>query len=86
MDGIEHEAQLKPLGKSSIWPSTDLKDDYDNNRSPNLPELVTPVLRLPTLDEIKNLWQQGSGDEDNRPIYVTNFITDHVVQIGRAHV
>lgn len=80
MDGIEHEAQLKPLGKSSIWPSTDLKDDYDNNRSPNLPELVTPVLRLPTLDEIKNLWQQGSGDEDNRPIYVTNFITDHVVQ------
>lgn len=66
--------------KASLWPSTDLKDDYDNNKSPNLPELVTPALRLPTLDEIKNLWKQGSDDEDNRPIYVTNFITDHVVQ------
>lgn len=77
---IIRDADTKPLGKSSMWPSTDLKDDYDNNRSPNLPELVTPALRLPTLDEIKNLWQQGSDDEDNRPIYVTNFITDHVVQ------
>lgn len=68
------------LPKTSLWPSTDLKDDYDNNRSPNLSELVTPALRLPTLGEIKNLWQQGSDDEDNRPIYVTNFITNHVVQ------
>lgn len=68
------------FSKTSFWPSTDLKDDYDNNKSPNLPELVTPALRLPTLDEIKNLWQQGSDDEDNRPIYVTNFITNHVVQ------
>lgn len=66
--------------KTALWPSTELKDDYDNNKSPNLPELVAPALRLPTLDEIKNLWQQGSDDEDNRPIYVTNFITDHVVQ------
>lgn len=72
--------KIRKFPKTALWPSTDLKDDYDNNRSPNLPELVTPTLRLPTLDEIKNLWQQGSDNEDNRPIYVTNFITDHVVQ------
>ena len=71
-----------PIGKSksSMWPSTDLKDDYDNNRSPNLSDLVTPTLRLPTLDEIKDLWKQGSDDEENRPTYVTNFITNHTVQ------
>lgn len=80
IDGIEHEAQLKPLGKSSIWPSTDLKGDYDNNRSPNFPELATPTLRLPSLDEIKDLWKQGTDDEDNRPTYVTNFIINHTVQ------
>lgn len=68
------------LPKTSLWPSTDLKDDYDNNRSPNLSELVTPALRLPTLDEIKDLWKQGSDDEENRPTYVTNFITNHTVQ------
>lgn len=68
------------LPKTSIWPSVDLKDDYDNNRSPNFPELVTPTLRLPSLDEIKNLWEQGSDDENNRPTYVTNFITNHTVQ------
>lgn len=66
--------------KTSLWPSTELKDDYDNNKSPNLPELVAPALRLPTLDEIKDLWKQGADDEDNRPTYVTNFITNHTVQ------
>lgn len=83
MDGIEHEAQLKPLGKSSIWPSTDLKDDYDNNRtlpSPSYPNLAVPSIKLPSLDEIKDLWKQGSDDEENRPTYVTNFITNHTVQ------
>lgn len=66
--------------KTALWPSTELKDDYDNNKSPNLPELVAPALRLPTLDEIKDLWKQGADDEDNRPTYVTNFITNHTVQ------
>lgn len=77
---VIREAETKPLGKSSMWPSTDLKDDYDNNRSPNFPELATPTLRLPSLDEIKDLWKQGADDDDNRPTYVTNFITNHTVQ------
>lgn len=83
IDGIEHEAQLKPLGKSSMWPSIDIKDDYDNNRtlpSPSYPNLAVPSIKLPTLDEIKDLWKQGSDDEENRPTYVTNFITNHTVQ------
>ena len=77
---LNNELQPGDLTKSSLWPSTDLKDDYDNNRSPNFPELVTPTLRLPTLDEIKDLWKQGTDDEENRPTYVTNFITNHTVQ------
>lgn len=68
------------LPKTALWPSVDLKDDYDNNRFPNFPELATPTLRLPSLDDIKNLWKQGTEDEDNRPTYVTNFITNHTVQ------
>lgn len=77
---VLQEADKKPLGKTSLWPSVDLKDDYDNNRSPNFPELATPTLRLPSLDEIKDLWKQGKDDDDNRPTYVTNFITNHTVQ------
>lgn len=81
IDGsVEKEAGQKSLSKTSLWPSVDLKDDYDNNRSPNFPELATPTLRLPSLDEIKDLWKQGSDDEENRPTYVTNFITNHTVQ------
>lgn len=81
IDGsVEKEAEQKPLGKTSLWPSVDLKDDYDNNRSPNFPELATPTLRLPSLDEIKDLWKQGADDDNNRPTYVTNFITNHTVQ------
>lgn len=77
---VLQKAEQKPPGKTALWPSVDLKDDYDNNRSPNFPELATPTLRLPSLDEIKDLWKQGSDDEENRPTYVTNFITNHTVQ------
>ena len=80
---VIREAETKPLGKSSMWPSTDLKDDYDNNRtlpSPSYPNLAVPSIKLPSLDEIKDLWKQGSDDEENRPTYVTNFITNHTVQ------
>lgn len=76
----QREYASSKLPKTSLWPSVDLKDDYDNNRSPNFPELATPTLRLPSLDEIKDLWKQGKDDEDNRPTYVTNFITNHTVQ------
>lgn len=71
------------LPKTSLWPSVDTKDDYDNNRtlpSPSYPNLAVPSIKLPSLDEIKDLWKQGTDDEDNRPTYVTNFITNHTVQ------
>lgn len=80
---VIREAETKPLGKSSMWPSIDIKDDYDNNRSlpsPSYPNLAVPSIKLPTLDELKDLWKQGSDDEENRPTYVTNFITNHTVQ------
>ena len=83
LNGENHDAALKPLGKSSMWPSTDTKDDYNNNNSlpsPSYPNLAVPSITLPTLDEIKDLWKQGSDDEENRPTYVTNFITNHTVQ------
>ena len=71
------------LPKTSLWPSKDTKDDYNNNNSlpsPSYPNLAVPSITLPTLDEIKDLWKQGSNDEENRPTYVTNFITNHTVQ------
>ena len=83
IDGQTIPASVLPLDKSSVWPSTDLKDDYDNNKSlptPSYPNLAVPSITLPTLDEIKDLWKQGSDDEENRPTYVTNFITNHTVQ------
>ena len=76
-------AQELPPDKSSMWPSTDTKDDYNNNNplpSPSYPNLAVPSITLPSLDEIKDLWKHGSDDEENRPTYVTNFITNHTVQ------
>ena len=69
--------------KKMIWPSTDTKDDYNNNNplpTPSYPNIAVPSIKLPSLDEIKDLWKQGSDDEENRPTYVTNFITNHTVQ------
>ena len=80
---LNNELQPGDLTKSSLWPSTDTNDDYNNNNSlpsPSYPNLAVPSITLPTLDEIKDLWKQGSDDEENRPTYVTNFITNHTVQ------
>lgn len=79
----QHTENKTKLAKSSIWPSTDTKDDYNNNNplpTPSYPNIAVPSIRLPSLDEIKDLWKQGSDDEENRPTYVTNFITNHTVQ------
>ena len=78
----QYEKKKNKLPKTSLWPSVDTKDDYDNNRtlpSPSYPNLAVPSIKLPTLDEIKALWKQGTDDSDNRPTYVTNFITNHTV-------
>ena len=78
-----NKTHIPKLPKTSLWPSVDTKDDYDNNRtlpSPSYPNLAVPSIKLPTLDELKDLWKQGSDDEENRPTYVTNFITNHTVQ------
>ena len=75
------QAAKTRLPKSAIWPSADLKDAYDKNQSPSYPEVVNPpVIRVPTVQEIKDLNKQGTDDEENRPTYVTNFITNHTVQ------
>ena len=79
----QRENASTKLPKTSLWPSVDTKDDYDNNRtlpSPSYPNLAVPSIKLPTLDELKDLWKQGTDDSDNRPTYVTNFITNHTVQ------
>ena len=83
IDGKTMPASILPLDKTSLWPSVDTKDDYDNNRtfpSSSYPNLAVPSIKLPTLDELKDLWKQGTDDEENRPTYVTNFITNHTVQ------
>lgn len=83
IDGKTIPASTLPLDKTSFWPSVDTKDDYDNNRTlptPSYPNLAVPSIKLPTLDELKDLWKQGTDDEENRPTYVTNFITNHTVQ------
>lgn len=80
---LNNELQPADLSKSSLWPSTDTKDDYNNNNplpTPSYPNIAVPSIKLPSLDEIKDLWKQGSDDEENRPTYVTNFITNHTVQ------
>ena len=80
IDEQKKNAKTRPP-KSSIWPSIDLKDAYDKNQSPSYPEVANPpAIRVPTIQEIRDLNKQGTDDEENKPTYVTNFITNHTVQ------
>lgn len=69
-----------PKNKEKLWPSTNLKGDYDANRAPSLPDNPPPAIALPTLEELINMQKQAKEDEERRPVIVENFITNHYVQ------
>ncbi|MDO4276337.1 MAG: hypothetical protein Q4D16_21930 [Eubacteriales bacterium] len=78
-DGMAWRGSLPDINKEDLWVNPDLKEAYDNGTSPNLPDTVPPVIQLPTLDELKDLMNQGKGNEKDRPVIVENFITNHYV-------
>ena len=69
----------KSIKKPAIWPSTDLKNDYDNNKSPSLPDTSpAPAIKIPSLDEIKDLQKKGDdSDDEKRPSIIQEFVTNH---------
>lgn len=74
---VVKDAEVRPIGKTAIWPSTDLKNDYDNNKSPSLPD-TAPAIKIPSLDEIKDLQKKGNdSDDENRPSIIQEFVTNH---------
>ena len=79
MNGIEHEAKVKPMDKSGIWPSTDLKKDYDNNKSPSIPATApAPAIKIPSLDDLKDLQNRGNNaNDDERPSIILDWLKNH---------
>ena len=69
------------IQKEDLWVNPNLKDAYDSNSS--LPDNTynadekPPVIILPTLDALKDLYKKGQDDPDNKPIIVQQFINDH---------
>lgn len=79
LNGQSFDAAVKPMGKSGIWPSTDLKNDYDNNKSPALPDTApAPAIKIPSLDDLKDLQKKGnSASDDDRPSIILDWLKDH---------
>ena len=69
----------KSIKKPAIWPSTDLKGDYDKNTSPTLPDKPpAPAIKVPTIDEIKDLQKKANNaDDEKRPVIIQDFVTNH---------
>lgn len=79
-NGVLYSGEYKPPLKDVFWTTPNIKDDFDNNRSPSFPEEVPPPIRIPTLDELKQMQQQSKENEEDRPVIIENFITNHYVQ------
>ena len=75
---ISSDYPVKP-NKNILWTNPDLKNDYDNNKSPSLPETApAPAIKIPSLDEIKELQKKGNdSDDEKRPSIIQEFITNH---------
>lgn len=67
--------------KDYLWVNPNLKDAYDSNFSfPDNtynPDEKSPIIMLPSLEDIKNLIKQGNDDPDNKPVIIQQFINDH---------
>lgn len=76
---VVKDAEVRPIGKTAIWPSTDLKNDYDNNKSPSIPETApAPAIKIPSLDDLKDLQKRGNdASDDDRPSIILDWLKDH---------
>lgn len=79
LNGQSFDAAVKPYSKPAIWPSTDLKNDYDNNKSPSLPDTApAPAIKIPSLDDLKDLQKKGNdASDDDRPSIILDWLKDH---------
>lgn len=76
LNGQSFDATVKPYGKTTVWPSTDLKNDYDNNKSPSIPATApAPAIKIPSLDDVKDLQKKGNAaDDDDRPSVILDWL------------
>ena len=79
VNGVLHNADTKPVDKNALWVNPDLKSDYDNNKSPSLPDTApAPAIKVPTMDEIKDLQKKANNaDDERRPVIIQDFVTNH---------
>lgn len=69
----------KSMKKPVIWPSADLKNDYDKNKSPSIPATApAPAIKIPSLDDLKDLQNRGnSANDDERPSIILDWLKNH---------
>lgn len=65
--------------KTAIWVSPNLKNDYDNNKSPSIPATApAPAIKIPSLDDLKDLQNRGnSANDDERPSIILDWLKNH---------
>lgn len=79
LGGTYHSADTKPVDKNALWVNPDLKSDYDNNKSPSLPDTApAPAIKIPSLDDLKDLQKKGNdASDDDRPSIILDWLKDH---------
>lgn len=77
--GKVYNADTKPVDKNALWVNPDLKSDYDNNKSPSLPDTApAPAIKIPSLDDLKDLQKKGNdASDDDRPSIILDWLKDH---------
>ena len=78
LNGKQYNPMLR-TPKSSIWVNPDLKNDYDNNKSPSIPATApAPAIKIPSLDDLKDLQNRGnSANDDERPSIILDWLKNH---------
>lgn len=79
LGGTYHSADTKPVDKNALWVNPDLKSDYDNNKSPSLPDTApAPAIKIPSLDDLKDLQKKGNdASDDDRPSIILDWLKNH---------
>ena len=86
LNGVAHDAELKPLSKEEIWVHPDLQDTYQNNGKLEYPQQAPQPLQIPSGDQLADLSKKLNPEINTEfsPEMAPNYIQELIQQLQKG--
>lgn len=86
LNGVAHDAELKPLSKEEIWVHPDLQNTYQNNGKLEYPQQAPQPLQIPSGDQLADLSKKLNPEINTEfsPEMAPNYIQELIQQLQKG--